>query len=409
MDQSPPHSNSKIGMEPSMATQKVDVQPDVLTWARESIGLSREDAAKKLNMSPTDLRFLEEGVGDVSLPRLRIMSRLYDRPLIAFFLPHPPADEDDLPDFRMTPESHGQPWSTKMHEAYRRVVAQREVALELAELDEEPIPRIGFELRMEDDPEEAGEGVRGWLAPKELPSSTRASAPYQFFNAWVSLVEARAVLVTQVTGIAIEEMRGFSIGEHPLPVIAINSGDFIRGRTFTLMHELAHVLLRRSSLCDLEDVASAAPPPFERLEWFCNAVAAAVLMPRNALLGEPIVRDATDDTQWSDDDLLYLSAHFGVSAESMLLRLVTLHRASRDFYRQRRPHFLRVYRDQFEQSGGGGGDYYSNHIARLGRRYITTVLAAYNRDDITDADLSRYLNMKLKNVPTLMEKMGTDQ
>jgi Zn-dependent peptidase ImmA (M78 family)/transcriptional regulator with XRE-family HTH domain len=389
-----------------MPSDDVDVAPDVLVWARESMGLSREEAAKKLRMTSLSLQFLEEGVGDVSMPRLRRMSEVYDRPLVAFFLREPPPGVDELPDFRQTPDSFGKPWSPRLHEAYRRVMGQREVALELAELDDEPLPDIDFVVWLDDDPEDVGDNLRMWLDASGRPPGI--PGPYDVFNTWVRQIEDRDVLVTQVTGIDTEEMRGFSIGERPLPAIAINSGDAIRGKTFTLMHELAHVLLRRSALCDLEDAAAAPDQATQNLEWFCNAVAAAVLMPRDAVLREPLVGRSSEESSWSDDDLLYLAGRFGVSAEAMLLRLVTLERASRDFYRDRRQHFLRQYGEQREQQAGFI-TYYNKQIRNLGRRYIHTVLDAYNRDDITDADLSRYLGMKLKNVPTLVETLGTER
>lgn len=222
-------------------------------------------------------------------------------------------------------------------------------------------------------------------------------------------IEDHDVLVTQVTGIDTEEMRGFSIVEpqRPLPAIAINSGDAVRGKTFTLMHELAHVLLRRRSLCDLEDVTRAPDPDAQRLEWFCNEVSAATLMPRSALLREPLVRNAAAGSVWSDDALVYLSGRFGVSEEAMLLRLVTLGRASREFYRERRRHFILRRRTDHGQSAGFI-TYYNKQIRNLGQRYIRTVLDAHHRNEITDADLSRYLGMKLKYVPTLVETLRGD-
>ena len=48
-----------------MTVYQVDVNPAVLVWAREAIGLSRKDAAHALDMTELSLRYLEEGVGDV--------------------------------------------------------------------------------------------------------------------------------------------------------------------------------------------------------------------------------------------------------------------------------------------------------------------------------------------------------
>jgi Zn-dependent peptidase ImmA (M78 family) len=386
-----------------VATLAVDVKPEVLVWARESIGLTREAAARKLDMSPLDLQFLEEGVGNVSMARLRKMADAYDRPLIAFFLPEPLKDDDALPDFRLLPEARGKAWTPELHGEFRRVAAQRDVALELSELDDEPVPQIDLALQLGDDPEKAGEQIRTWL---RMPLRPVAGTPYEFFNLWASLIEAQAVLVTQVTGVELAEMRGFSIGEHPIPVIALNSKDAIRGRTFTLLHECTHILLRRSALCDLQDTAAVSSHEAERVEWFCNEVAAAVLMSREALLGEEVVATASSRKRWTDEELLYLAGRFGVSIEAMLLRLVTLGKATREYFRERKPFFVHRYSSR---SDTGFITYYPKKIRNLGRRYITTVLSAYDRDEITAADLCRYLDIKLKNVPALIERLEVER
>lgn len=79
-------------------------------------------------------------------------------------------------------------------------------------------------------------------------------------------------------------MRSFSIGEHPLAAISLNVSEFPGGRLFTLMHELVHILLRQSALCDLEDEPVELDPEDRRLEWFCNSVGASRLMPRDTII-----------------------------------------------------------------------------------------------------------------------------
>jgi len=391
-------------METTSSKLKVEVAPSVLVWARETIGLPLEPAAKKLGIKPTTLRNMEAGNSLVAMAKLRQMAKVYDRPLVAFFLPEPPIEQDKIPDFRVLPEHESRAWSPALHAAYRRVVGQRRVALDLAATDDEPIPIVDLRLRPNDDEEQAGAEVRAWLSPPPL----RVRDPYAVLNTWVRLIEDKGILVTQVSDVAIEEMRGFSIGEHPLPAIAINGSDVPRGKLFTLMHEFVHILLHRSALCDLEDAPAALDPSARRLEWFCNSVAATILMPREALLREPLVAAATSEIRWSEDELADLAGKFGVSAEAMLLRLVTLERASREFYRERRPLYLQRYREQ-RQNGKGFLTYYAEQSRNLGRRYITTVWQAYERGDISDPDLSTYLQTKPQNVPKLIQKVGLDQ
>ena len=55
-----------------------------------------------------------------------------------------------------------------------------------------------------------------------------------------------------------------------------------------LLHEFAHLMVRVSGVSDLETDAKR-PPEDQRIEVFCNHVAAAALIPREALLSDPRV------------------------------------------------------------------------------------------------------------------------
>ncbi|MGZ9034940.1 MAG: ImmA/IrrE family metallo-endopeptidase [Rhodospirillales bacterium] len=67
------------------------------------------------------------------------------------------------------------------------------------------------------------------------------------------------VLVFQATRVEMDEVRGFSIAEPVLPVIVVNRKDAPSGRTFSLLHEFTHLLLRRSGICDFDESATRAP------------------------------------------------------------------------------------------------------------------------------------------------------
>jgi Zn-dependent peptidase ImmA (M78 family) len=383
-----------------MASYTVDVSPDVLVWARETVGLSREDAARKLHMSDLDLRFLEEGVGAVSIPKLREMAEIYDRPFIAFFRSAPLPPEDELPDFRLKPETRGAPWSVALHKAFRRVAGQREIAIELARLAEEPPPQLDLDISAEDDPDDAGARLREWLHPD---ISSDASDRVRF-NAWSASVEDRGILVVQVSGVAPDEMRGFSIAEEPFPIVALNGSDAIQARSFTLIHEVVHVLLRRASLCDLDDISPEGQSAVHRLERFCDATAAACLMPRTAVLGDDIVRRAGGAGNWTAEDLRELAARFGVSQEAMLVRLVGLGRASWAFYFARRR--MLAAKPVIDEPAPGFANYYRMTVRNLGRRYVSMVVDAQERGDISQMAAARFLNVRLKNIPRLLAQLG---
>src|SRR5207245_2086104 len=74
-----------------------------------------------------------------------------------------------------------------------------------------------------------------------------------FFKHWRNALESVCVLVFQASKIELDEMRGFSITERPLPVVVVNIKDAFTARSFSLFHETAHVLLGRGGLCNFEE------------------------------------------------------------------------------------------------------------------------------------------------------------
>jgi hypothetical protein len=62
-----------------------------------------------------------------------------------------------------------------------------------------------------------------------------------------------------------------------------------------------------------------------------------------------------------------------------------------------------MYEDSQEerQAGKGGPNYYRMKLRDFGRRYVRTVVDAYNSRDITGSDLSDYLDMKVNRLPGL--------
>lgn len=109
---------------------------------------------------------------------------------------------------------------------------------------------------------------------------------YTALWSWIAAVENLGILVFHVRNVDLSLMRGFSIGERPFPVVGINGKDSPRGRIFTLIHEVVHIVLQNGGLCDLQESDSTING---FLETYCNQVAAEVLVPGDTLLHERAV------------------------------------------------------------------------------------------------------------------------
>jgi hypothetical protein len=60
--------------------------------------------------------------------------------------------------------------------------------------------------------------------------------------------------------------------------------------------------------------------------------------------------------------------------------------------------------EEAERDLGGGGNWYNNQMAYLGRAYIGLALSAYRQHRITESQLADYLLVAPKNVGGLEER-----
>ena len=228
--------------------------------------------------------------------------------------------------------------------------------------------------------------------PKEYPK--KKMDRYKSFNFWRSTIESRGTLVFQVTRVPISEMRGLSIAESPYPVIAVNRKDPPEARVFSLLHEFCHIMLGKSSMCEV-----GARNTHHHDEIFSNHVAGAALVPIDILLS--LVSENYDghSEDWSEDELHSLSSHFSVSREVILRRLLILGLTSSEFYGYKRHSWKKEREDRKPKGFAERG--HERVFRKEGATYTKLVLSAFQNKAITRSDLSKMLGMKLGYLPAL--------
>lgn len=384
-----------------MAHLRAEITPKVLQWARKRSALDANTLAKRLGVSPDRYESWEMGEGQPTLKQLLRAAKILQRPLGFFFLPEPPDEPEILSEFRRLPNSQLAESHT-LTEAVRKAKERRDVALELYDiLDQEP-PAFDLMISLDDDPDEVGIAVRDLL---EISISEQASwrDAREALRSWKEALEIKGILVFQTPSISIREMRGFSLAERPLPVIAFNSADAIHGRIFTILHEFAHILLGDSTL-DIETAGSSHYSGNARTEQFCNRVAAATLIPQGDLLGTSLVKALSPSGLWQDRDIQSLSSRYSVSKAVILRRLRHFDLISQSVYES----LVEEY-DTYVGSDAGeqnGGSYYNNVLAWMGTLIPRLAFAAYGEDRITSADLAAIFGSKIKNLGKFEERLN---
>lgn len=377
-----------------MRTPLAPVDPTLLIWARESIKLSQEDAAKKIGVKVELLVAWETDEDAPTLAQLRKAAHHYKRPLAVFFLPEPPKEFLALRDFRRVPDAPAKAWSSPLALAIRRATEQREVITEIAPTIAVELPgRPSIDATL-NQPAVMAAAARD-LLKISLDQQWSWTDQYQALNAWLAAIDEIGVLVVQAKGIDTDEMRGVSIDDDELPVIVLNGADSPRGRIFTLMHELAHILSHAGGLCDLHDE--------NRTERRCNEFAAALLMPRDAFLGDPHVLQGPLANGWADSQIASIADRFSVSQESVVRRLVSLELADWDFYMRKRRQYQAAYA-RWRAETKAEVPFPRMQVRDLGRPYVRLVFEAYHARAISTADISDYLGVQLKHLPRIEEE-----
>jgi Zn-dependent peptidase ImmA (M78 family) len=380
------------------------VKPEILIWARESAGFTLEEVESASGLSK--IREWEKS-GDVqpTINQLRTLARKYKRPLAVFYLQERPTDFQVISDLRRLPGEGMRRISPQLHLQIRAAQERREIALDLLEEVGDEVPELPLSATLDDDPKTLGAKVRALLRVTEAAQRGWRDNR-EAFNAWRAHIEAAGVLVFQMDKVGTNEASGFALSETKLPVIAVNRADVLSRRTFSLLHEFAHLILSASGVSEFY-IDVERPPEEQQIEVWCNAVAAATLFPKKMFLGEAVIKAHAEAKRiWSEDEIDKLADIFSMSKVSIVRRLLTLGLTDRRFYKQKEQEYADAYAEYLKRKKArdskkefGGRNMPNEALSLLGRNYIRMVLAPYHSDRITLRDVSAYLNLKTRHIP----------
>ena len=375
--------------------------PIILRWAREDRGISLETAASRIGVKTNKLFACENGGGNLTFAQLRKAAETYRRPTSTFYLAKtPPALK--IPTFRRKATDEDEPLSPELRLEIRKFHYKRENAIELSDFGKQFDWDYVGSITIDDDPEMCGAKIRSMLRiPDSFPTGFDK---YQSFGHWRNAIERIGILVFQISNVLVEEMRGLSVAEPPYPFIAVNRKDDPKPRSFSLIHELCHILLDDSSICDIHEEFSIDGRKFTNHETFCNHAAGAVLVPSNLLLSDPTVVGHGTAAEWSNQELARLSGRFRVSKEVILRRLLIMKRTTDGFYGAVRN---RLTYPKAPKRKAGGGEYAHERVLRTdGRTYTSMVIDALDSNAISYADASDFLGIRISDLEPLRDLLS---
>jgi len=388
----------------------VDITPRVAEWARKSAGFTVEEAAHRIGRSPEEIGAWESGELRPSLAQIRKASEVYRRPLAVFFLPEPPQDFATLRDFRRLPADVPAEYSPNLRFMVRQTRARQEWLRGLLESEgRQPLAFVGS-AQLSADPTELAQTIRQTIGvdPHEIQACrTREDA----LRLWLSRSEAMGIFVFQAGNlrwekIDVAEARGFVLCDEYAPFVFLNAQDAKAAQVFTLAHELVHLWLNASGVSNLK-TASKPTTETEKIEVFCNKVAAEILIPQAAFQAR-WEQEAKDKTL--EERIQSQSKHFKVSEWVISRRLLDWGQISKAKYDRLTQDYDQQWREAKEREKAsqaeGGPSPYLLKLINNGYAFSSVVLGAYQSGDVSGRDASSLLGVKLDKIGNLAELVG---
>lgn len=361
-----------------MAARSILLVPKTAKWARQYRGVSDADAAKALGNSVERLHLLETKGGPITAGELQKLAKKYRLPEATLAMPEPPPVPPQPEDFR-TLEGRDPSLSIKTREAISTAQDRQLQLSDIREaLDEPPAPPL-VQLALTEDAAAAAQRERARLEFTAARQTELADA-HSIFGDLRERFEAQGVSV-YVLQFPLADCRGFSLLSPEIaPTIVVSTKETEwSARNFTLVHEYAHLLLRRPGISDERGG--------NRVERWCNSFAAEFLMPR-ALIAQ-LFRASEDDPHYSD--LRRRAAALGVSQQALALRLQELRIAPAGYYDR----FMKEQQQHKRPAAKKKtrGNYVNTQLFSLGPRFTRYVMTALDRRRIGSVEASRLMQL----------------
>lgn len=349
---------------------------------------------------------MERGEEPLSWARLKRLSEFYRKPITTFFMRRPPRNGGQVADFRTVadqpPEMQG--WLRALVTQYQ--ARQQELRQLLLEDGREELPWVGS-LDANATVGDVVTLLRSVLRVSFEDQVATGDKEHLFKLLRVKAEEAGTFvqIATDLgswhTQIDADVFRGFCLADRIAPFIVLNGNDARAARSFTLIHELAHLTFGETVISNADPFADKAAA--NASEQKCNAAAAEFLLPAEKVTA--VWRRFAGVSV--DAAVSQFARATSISRAFSARRLADMNLISKDdwwqLYAQYQAEWRRHKEKQREQDGGP--TYYLTTRSKIGDRALRLVFGALEAGDLTYTRASRILGVNAHSFDGLRGQM----
>ncbi len=389
------------------------VNPEILAWARESAGLSVDDAATRIGFSSSrissaadKLTAIEEGEREPTRPQLVKMADAYRRPLLTFYLSRPPKKSERGADFRTVQGESSRKDDALLDALLRDIRARQSMIRAILEDEDEAetLPFVGSHSVADGIPEVLT-SLRNLLGIElqDYRSKRNAGDGFALLRRHAEragvFVVVRSDLGNYHTALDTGVFRGFTISDPIAPFIVINGQDARSAWSFTLLHELVHILLGQTGVGNSNTEQDS--------EQFCDEVASSYLLHPYEIVEARIFE--TSDFQTTVQKIGAFASERNISMtmvayNAYLSELIdfSTYRAFSRFFHDRWKEQRQRERDRSRNSESGP-DYYVVQRHRIGSAMLSFTKRMMGAGALSTSKAAKILGVKPKQVHRMLE------
>ena len=375
-----------LGKECVMAVERLNIQPELLRWVIQRAGVSEEKAIESFPLLSSWLA-LEKLP---TLSQLKTFAEKFYVPLGYLFMNNLPIENIPFPMFRGE-AGQQEHFDLNVYDTVMNIQARQEWLEEYLEENEiETCDFVGSVDARSSSISEVVSRLRTilnldsrWAFSLATPDAAVSLLGQRLEDAGVFLAYNGVVGNNTHRPLKVSECRGFALVNEKAPYIFINSADSKSAQLFTLIHEVAHLMLGVSA-----GHAGSEVLYHEATEQYCDRVAAEFLVPASVL------RDI-----W-ENDTKAASRRFKVSELVVARRAHDIDLMSNEDYRA----FWLMYSQRRIQvkKNSSGGSFYLTSVKRVGRNFAIHVRNAVNDKQLSYTEAYRLTGLYGKTYDNFM-------
>lgn len=368
-----------------MTVERLNIQPNLLRWVIQRAGISEEKAIETFPLLNGWL-FQEK---QPTLNQLKKFAAKFYVPFGYLFMSNLPIEKIPFPMFRGEAGQQDH-FNLNVYDTVMNVQARQEWLEEYLEENDIKICNFIGSITTKTSISETVRRLRSildlddrWAFSLATPDAAVSLLGQKIEDTGVFLAYNGVVGNNTHRPLKVSECRGFALVNEKAPYIFVNSADSKSAQLFTLIHEVAHLMLGVSAGHAGSEVLN-----HEATENYCDMVAAEFLVPAS-VLREIWINDTKSASRRFKASELVVARR----AHDLCLMSDTEYKAFWAMYSQRQ---LRI------KKKSTGGSFYLTSVKRVGRNFAIHVRNAVNNKQLNYTEAYRLTGLYGKTYDKFM-------